>query len=71
MGWFIGAIILTILCCLGTAGYGYDLYVDIRFARTRRKHKILEDLMWFGYSAFCTAAALNLIYILWITRATW
>ena len=71
MGWFIGTIILTILCCLGTAGYGYDLYVDMQFAWTRRKRRILEDLMWFGCSAFCTVAAGNMVYALWITRATW
>ena len=70
MGWFIGSIILTILCCLGTAGYGYALYVDMQFARTRKKRRILEDLMWFGYSAFGTAVAGNIAYMLWVSRVT-
>ena len=71
MGWFISAVIVSVLCCLGTAGCAYDLYEDIRYGWRREKRRILKDLMWVGYYALCTAATFYMAYALWVTRAIW
>ena len=71
MGWFMGTIIIVILCCLGTAGYAYDLYEDIHYRWRRKKRRILEDLMWLGCAAFGTMATFYMAYALWATRAVW
>lgn len=71
MGIFIVPLIVSILCCLGTAGYAYAFCEAIFYCYNKRKRQVLQTLMWLSWSMFCTAASLNLTYVLWLTRALW